>query len=69
MKGIKVALTGIVAVAGGLIAIAAFKLMQESGFTLDNIIVMTVTVIRLLTKKIPAPIIIILAIVLGILIQ
>jgi chromate transporter len=68
MKGIKVALTGIVAVAGGLIAIAAFKLMQESGFTLDNIIVMVVTVMLLLTKKIPAPFIVILAIVLGILI-
>ncbi len=68
MKGIKVALTGIVAVAGGLIAIAAFKLMQDSGFTLDNIIVMVVTVLLLLTKKIPAPFIVILAIVLGILI-
>ena len=68
MKGIKVALTGIIAVAGGLIAIAAFKLMQESGFTLDNIIVMVVTVMLLLTKKIPAPFIVILAIVLGILI-
>ena len=51
LKGIKVALTGIVAVAGGLIAIKAFKLMQDSGFTVDNIIVMTVTVILLLTKK------------------
>ena len=68
MKGIKVALTGIVSVAGGLIAIAAFKLMQDSGFTLDNIIVMVVTVILLLTKKIPAPIIVLLAILFGILI-
>lgn len=66
MKGIKIALTGIVSVAGGLIAIAAFNLMQDSGFTLDNIIVMIVTVVLLLTKKIPAPIIVVLAILFGI---
>lgn len=68
MKGIKVALTGIVAVAGGLIAIAAFKLIQDSGFTLVNIVVMVVKALLLLTKKIPVPFIVILAIVLGILI-
>lgn len=65
MKGIKVALIGISAVAGGLIAIAAFKLMQGSGFYFDNILVLMVTIILLLTKKIPAPFIVLASIVLG----
>ena len=68
MKGIRIALSGTVSVAGGLITIAAFKLMQESGFSIDHIIVFVVTTILLLTKKVPAPLIVLLAILLGILI-
>jgi chromate transporter len=56
------------AYAGGLITIAAFKLMQESGFSIDHIIVFVVTTILLLTKKVPAPLIVLLAILLGIII-
>jgi chromate transporter len=68
MKGIRIALSGTVSVAGGLITIAAVKLMQESGLSLDHIIVFVVTTILLLTKKVPAPLIVLLAILLGILI-
>jgi chromate transporter len=59
IKGIKVSLKGITAVAGGLIAVAAIILMQKSGFVYDNIIVMIITVALLLTKKIPAPLIVV----------
>jgi len=65
IKGIKISLKGITAVAGGLITASALILMQKSGFVLDNIVVVLVTSILLLTKKIPAPMIVILAIGLG----
>jgi len=65
IKGIKISLKGITAVAGGLITASALILMQKSGFVFDNIVVVLVTSILLLTKKIPAPIIVILAIVFG----
>jgi len=59
IRGIKISLKGITAVAGGLIVVSAIILMQKSGFSLGNIVVMLVTVILLLTKKIPAPLIVI----------
>ena len=59
IKGIKISLTGITSVAGGLIAMAAVILMQNSGFSIDNTIVMIITIILLLTRKIPAPLIVI----------
>lgn len=58
IKGIKISLKGITAVAGGLITVAAIILMQKSGFVFDNILVMLVIVVLLLTKKIPAPLIV-----------
>lgn len=66
IKGIKVSLRGITAVAGGLITVAAVILMQRSGFALDNILIMLLTVLLLLTKKIPAPIIVVTVIASGI---
>ncbi|MDF2821486.1 MAG: chromate transporter, chromate ion transporter family [Clostridiales bacterium] len=65
IKAIKISLKGINAVAGGLITVAALILMQKSGFMLDNIIVMFLTVLILLTKKIPAPLIVVLVLVAG----
>lgn len=65
IKAIKVSLKGINAVAGGLIAVAAVTLMQKSGFSPDNIMVTAVTVLLLFTKKIPAPLIVVLALALG----
>lgn len=58
IKGIKVSLKGITAVAGGLISVAAIILMQKSGFELNNIVVMLLTTVLLFTKKIPAPLIV-----------
>lgn len=65
IKGIKVSLKGINAVAGGLITVAAVILMQKSGFTIDNVAVTLVTMIILFTKKIPAPFIVALVLVAG----
>jgi chromate transporter len=65
IKGIKVSLKGINAVAGGLITIAAVILMQRSGFSLENIIVTLLTTVLLFTKKIPAPVIVALVLIAG----
>ncbi|MBP1924323.1 chromate transporter [Sedimentibacter acidaminivorans] len=65
IKAIKVSLKGINAVAGGLIAVAAIILMQKSGFSIDNLIVTAITTILLFTKKISAPLIVVLTLVLG----
>ncbi|MBN2883214.1 MAG: chromate transporter, partial [Clostridia bacterium] len=68
IKGINVSLKGIKAVAGGLIAVSAIILMQRSGFSLENIIVTLITIGLLLIKKIPAPLIVVLALLAGFLI-
>lgn len=65
INGIRISLKGITAVAGGLIAVAGIVLMQKSGFAIDNFIVLSVTVFLLITRKIPAPFIVIAAIVIG----
>lgn len=65
IRGIKVSLSGITSVAGGLIIAAAIVLMQKSGFSIDNIIVMLITVLLLLSKKLPAPIIVLAVIIAG----
>ena len=65
IRGIKVSLRGITAVAGGLITVSAIILMQKSGFAIDNILVVLVTSVLLISKKIPAPLIVIFALCLG----
>jgi chromate transporter len=65
IRGIKVSLRGINAVAGGLIAVAAVVLMQRSGFALENLIVTLLTIILLFSKKVPAPIIVALVLIAG----
>ena len=65
IKGIKISLKGINAVAGGLITVSAVILMQKSGFHLENILVMIGTILALLTKKIPAPLLVVAALALG----
>lgn len=65
IKGIKISLKGITAVAGGLITVSAIILMQKSGFLIDNVIVMFITVVLLITKKIPAPLIVVVALAIG----
>ncbi len=66
IKGIKISLKGINAVAGGLIAVASIILMQKSGFTPINLIVTLLTVGLLATKKIPAPLLVLASILLGV---
>jgi len=65
IRGIKISLQGITAVAGGLITIAAVILMQGSGFVWDNILITTITVLLLLTKKVPAPLIVLMVLIAG----
>lgn len=65
IKGIRVAIKGITVVATGLIASAGVVLLRESGVSLENIIVLVVTSLLLLTKKIPAPLIVLLVIIFG----
>lgn len=65
IKGIKVSLNGITAVAGGLITVAAIVLMQKSGFVLDNILIMLFTIVLVATKKIPAPLIVLAVLAIG----
>lgn len=65
IKAIRLSLAGITAVASGLIVTSAINMMQKSGFALDNLIVLLITIGLLLTKKIPAPIIVALCIIAG----
>jgi chromate transporter len=69
IKVIKTSLKGITAVAGGLISVSALILMQKSGFTWDNLIVFSLTAVMLLTRKIPAPVIVAIIIAAGFLIN
>jgi chromate transporter len=69
IKGIKISLKGITAVAGGLITVAAIILMQKSGLAFDNIIIMLVTVLLLFLKKVPAPLIVIFTLSAGFFLQ
>lgn len=65
IKGIKISLKGINAVAGGLITVSAIILMQKSGFHIENILVTMATILALLTKKIPAPLLVVGVLILG----
>ena len=65
IKGIKVSLKGINAVAGGLIFIAAVILMQRSGFQIENLIVMVISIMVLISKRIPAPILVLATLLAG----
>jgi chromate transporter len=65
IKGIKIALKGVTAVAGGLIAAAGIVLMEENGFDPWSIVIMLATVVLLLTRKIPAPVIVLLVLAAG----
>ena len=58
IRAIRISLTGINAVAGGLIAIAAAILMLASGFSIANMIVTTLAAGLLAFTRIPAPLIV-----------
>ena len=62
---IQLAMKGITAVAAGLITSAAIKLMQASGFSIENILVFVISFVLLLSKKVPAPVIVLLSLLFG----
>lgn len=66
IRGIKVSLSGVTAVAGGLITSAAIVLMQRSGFQPDNLLILAATALLLLSKKIPSPLIVVMVLAAGI---
>ncbi|MBN2510818.1 MAG: chromate efflux transporter [Spirochaetales bacterium] len=65
IKGIQVSLKGVNAAAGGMIAAAAFRLLIAHGLTVENLIVTGGTVVLLAARRIPAPLIVAAALVLG----
>lgn len=65
IQGIKVSLKGITAVAGGLVAVASLILMQQSGFVWNNILITFFTVVALLSKRIPAPLLVLATLLIG----
>ncbi len=65
IKAIQIALKGILAVAAGLILSAGLILMRDSGFKIDNIAVIVITMLLLFSKKVPSPILVVLVLLLG----
>jgi len=65
IRAIRIGLRGINAVAGGLIAIAAVILMQASGFQAENLVVTALSITLLASRKVPAPLIVVAALVAG----
>ncbi len=67
IPAIRIALRGIGAVAGGLIAIAAVIVAQAVGFSLTTLAATAATVILLATRKVPAPFLVVAALIAGVL--
>jgi chromate transport protein ChrA len=65
IRAIRIALRGINAVAGGMIAIAAVILMQASGFHAENLVVTGLSVALLASRRVPAPLIVVGALAAG----
>lgn len=65
IRGIKISLSGITAVAGGFIVAAAVLLFIQNGFVPVSIAVSVLSFLLLYSKKVPAPIIVSLSIILG----
>lgn len=65
IKGIKVALGGIGVVAAGLITSAGLVLLRDHGLNVETIVAIVITILALLSKKIPAPLLVFLALLAG----
>lgn len=65
IKAIRVALKGIAATAGGMIAGAAMVLLRTGGVQVEFLVATAVSVLLLGSRKIPAPLIVLLALVAG----
>jgi|SRR5690554_2952762 len=61
LKAVRIALQGIGAVAGGMIVAAAVILLRTSGFTLVNLAVTVFSILLLASRRVPAPLIVLLA--------
>jgi len=66
IRAIKVALRGINAVAGGMITAAGIVLLQANGFATVNLLVTGATIALLATRRIPAPLLVGLALLAGV---
>ena len=66
VRAVKVSLRGINAVAGGMIAVAAVILAQANGFGMANLVMTALTAAVLATRKVPAPVIVLLALAAGV---
>lgn len=58
-------LQGVRAVSGGLIVASAIIMLEKSGLSSMNLMVMTLTAIGLYTRKIPSPLFVVAALILG----
>lgn len=65
IKAMRVALKGINAVAGGMIAVAAVVLMSRSGFAPDNLVAVLVSIALLASRRVPPTLIVVVAIAAG----
>ena len=65
IKGLKVSLRGVIALACGLIFSTAIILIQSTDWSLVGLVVTVLTVVALLSKKLPAPIIVALVLMIG----
>lgn len=66
IRGVRISLKGINAVASGMILSAAIILLQANGFGATNLLASALTVAMLASRKIPAPLVVALALVAGI---
>ncbi len=66
IRAIKISLKGINAVAGGMILAAAIILLQANGFAPATLVATGLTLALLATRKVPAPILVVLALLAGI---
>ncbi|WP_037571225.1 chromate efflux transporter [Spirochaeta cellobiosiphila] len=67
-KYIKSSLYGIRSSAGGLLASSAIRLLYDNDFTIPNLLITAVTVLLLTVIKFPAPLIVLLVLIVGIII-
>ena len=65
LKAIRIALQGVGAVAGGMIAAAAIILLRTSGFSPINLAVTALSILLLAARRVPAPLIVLLTIAAG----
>jgi chromate transporter len=65
IKALRIAIRGINAVAGGLITASAVILMQKSGLSLEHLVVTLFSVAVIFSKKIPAPVLVLIVITAG----